>query len=91
MGAKMIELVGMLDSPFVRRVAIALTVYEIPFQLNPLSVYSNSEQLAAINPMLAVPVLRSKQVSYIEKKHFAKLRCKAKRCNVEAFFKLARH
>jgi glutathione S-transferase len=54
----MIELVGMLDSPFVRRVAIALVHYQMPFTLNPLSVYSNTERLAAINPLLTVPVLR---------------------------------
>jgi glutathione S-transferase len=53
-----VELIGMLDSPFVRRVAITLNYYQQPFTLIPLSVYSNPERLAAINPLLTVPVLR---------------------------------
>jgi glutathione S-transferase len=42
-----IELIGMMDSPFVRRVAIALSCYELSYTLNPLSVYNKPEQLAA--------------------------------------------
>jgi glutathione S-transferase len=53
-----IELVGMMDSPFVRRVAIALSCYGLKFEINPLSVYNKPEQLAVINPLLTVPVLR---------------------------------
>jgi glutathione S-transferase len=60
---QLIELVGMMDSPFVRRVAIALTDYRIPFTLNPLSVYSNVEQLSEINPLLTVPVLQGEGIS----------------------------
>ncbi len=61
-----IELIGMMDSPFVRRVAIALTHYEIPFQIQPLSVYLDVEHLATTNPMLTVPVLRAGGMSFVD-------------------------
>jgi Glutathione S-transferase, N-terminal domain len=52
------ELIGMMDSPFVRRVAIALDAYGISYAHTPLSVYRNPELLAAINPLMTVPVLQ---------------------------------
>ncbi len=58
----------MMDSPFVRRVAIALKHYELPFQLQALSVYQQTERLAAINPMLTVPVLRNASLSLLDSK-----------------------
>jgi glutathione S-transferase len=61
-----IELIGMMDSPFVRRVAIALTHYELPFQLQALSVYQHPERLAAINPLLTVPVLRNASLTLLD-------------------------
>ena len=39
------RLIGMLDSPYVRRVAIALRLLEIPFEHDPLSVFSTFEQI----------------------------------------------
>lgn len=56
---KPIELIGMMDSPFVRRVAITMTSYGLEFENIPLSVYNQPEQLAKINPLLTVPVIRS--------------------------------
>jgi glutathione S-transferase len=50
-------LVGQLDSPFVRRVAITMTLYGQPFVLNPLSVYGDFEALCRIHPMGTVPAL----------------------------------
>jgi glutathione S-transferase len=50
-------LVGQLDSPFVRRVAITMTLYGQPFVLNPLSVYGDFEALCQIHPMGTVPAL----------------------------------
>jgi glutathione S-transferase len=50
-------LVGQLDSPFVRRVAITMTLYGQPFVLNPLSVYGDYEALCQIHPMGTVPAL----------------------------------
>lgn len=51
------QLVGMLDSPFVRRVAIALTVLDVPFTHLPLSVFSTFEAFGRINPVVKAPTL----------------------------------
>ncbi len=50
-------LVGQYDSPFVRRVAIALTLYELPYEQRPWSVWADAEALAALNPLRRVPTL----------------------------------
>lgn len=51
------QLVGMLDSPFVRRVAIALTVLGVPFEHRPLSVFSTFDAFGRINPVVKAPTL----------------------------------
>ncbi|HET9932209.1 MAG TPA: glutathione S-transferase family protein [Polyangiaceae bacterium] len=51
------QLIGQYDSPFVRRVAIALTLYELPFEHLPLSVWADAEELAKSNPLRRVPTL----------------------------------
>jgi glutathione S-transferase len=53
----MLQLVGMLDSPYVRRVAIALTVLDVPFTHLPLSVFSTFEAFGRINPVVKAPTL----------------------------------
>jgi glutathione S-transferase len=55
-GCRMI-LIGQYDSPFVRRVAIALRLYDMPFEQRPLSAWSNADELARVNPLRRVPVL----------------------------------
>jgi glutathione S-transferase len=50
-------LVGQYDSPFVRRVALALEIWGVDFDHQPLSVWADADQLAAINPMRRVPTL----------------------------------
>lgn len=50
-------LIGQYDSPFVRRVAIALTLYELPFEQNSWSVWTNAEEIARYNPLRRVPTL----------------------------------
>jgi len=45
----------MLDSPYVRRVAIALEVLGLPFQHESLSVFSTFEQFRSINPVVKAP------------------------------------
>jgi glutathione S-transferase len=50
-------LVGQFDSPFVRRVAVTLNHYHMPFTRNPLSVFRNVEEMQKINPLLRVPAL----------------------------------
>jgi glutathione S-transferase len=50
-------LIGQYDSPFVRRVAVTLCTYRIPFERNPLSVFGNIGQVRAYNPLVRVPAL----------------------------------
>jgi glutathione S-transferase len=51
------KLIGMLDSPYVRRVAVSLKVLGLPFELDQLSVFRNFEQFSAINPVVKAPTL----------------------------------
>ena len=51
------RLIGMLDSPYVRRVAIALRLLDLPFEHDPLSVFSTFEQFRRINPVVKAPTL----------------------------------
>jgi glutathione S-transferase len=50
-------LIGQYDSSFVRRVGIALTLYRLPFEHRPWSVFSDAERIRPINPLVRVPVL----------------------------------
>lgn len=50
-------LIGMLDSPYVRRVAIYMKVLGIQFEHRPLSVFSDFDALTKINPTVKVPTL----------------------------------
>ncbi|WP_350024008.1 glutathione S-transferase [Pseudomonas protegens] len=51
------KLIGMLDSPYVRRVAISLKSLGLPFEHHSLSVFSTFEQFKAINPVVKAPTL----------------------------------
>jgi len=51
------RLIGMYDSPYVRRVAISLNVIELPFTHEALSVFSTYDAFAAINPVVKAPTL----------------------------------
>jgi len=50
-------LIGQFDSPFVRRVGIALELYGIGYEHRPWSVWRDAERIAAHNPLLRVPTL----------------------------------
>lgn len=50
-------LIGMYDSPFVRRVALALAIYELPFEHRPWSVFRDADKVARFNPLIRVPTL----------------------------------
>ncbi|MFQ6371032.1 glutathione S-transferase family protein [Shewanella sp. YIC-542] len=49
------KLIGMLDSPFVRRVAVSLQLLGIKFEHQPLSVFHTFEAFAQINPVVKAP------------------------------------
>ncbi|MCK0195478.1 glutathione S-transferase family protein [Ancylobacter sp. 6x-1] len=51
------RLIGMLDSPYVRRVAISLDRLGLPFEHESLSVFRHFEAFAAINPVVKAPSL----------------------------------
>lgn len=51
------RLIGMLDSPYVRRVAVSLKVLDIPFVHESLSVFRHFEHFAAVNPVVKAPTL----------------------------------
>ncbi|KQT70028.1 MULTISPECIES: glutathione S-transferase family protein [unclassified Aureimonas] len=51
------QLLGMLDSPYVRRVAISMDLMGIDFEHRPLSVFGDFEAFAAINPVVKAPTL----------------------------------
>lgn len=50
-------LIGQYDSPFVRRVGIALSLYDIPFEHRPWSSFGNADELRVYNPLTRVPTL----------------------------------
>jgi glutathione S-transferase len=51
------QLIGMLDSPYVRRVAISLQLLNIPFEHQSLSVFRTYGQFQKINPVVKAPTL----------------------------------
>lgn len=51
------KLVGMLDSPYVRRVAISFDVLGIDFEHRPVSVFNDLELFKSINPVVKAPTL----------------------------------
>jgi glutathione S-transferase len=50
-------LIGMYDSPFVRRVAIAMRLYGMEYEHRPWSVFRDIDKVAAFNPLIRVPTL----------------------------------
>ena len=51
------RLIGMLDSPYVRRVAISMDLLGVPFTHEAVSVFSTFEQFQRINPVVKAPSL----------------------------------
>ncbi len=51
------KLIGMLDSPYVRRVAISFQLLGLRFEHQSLSVFRNFDEFSAINPVVKAPSL----------------------------------
>ena len=51
------QLIGMLDSPYVRRVAVSLQLLGLPFEHRSISVFRGYAQFEAINPVVKAPTL----------------------------------
>jgi glutathione S-transferase len=52
-----VELIGMLDSPYVRRTAISLRLLGIPFTHRSMSVFRHFDEFQQINPLVKAPTL----------------------------------
>jgi glutathione S-transferase len=50
-------LIGQYDSPFVRRVGIALTLYGYTFEHRPWSTFGDGDKIEPFNPLRRVPTL----------------------------------
>jgi glutathione S-transferase len=51
------KLVGMFDSPYVRRVAISMRTLELPFEHLNWSIGKDQDQVKQLNPLGQVPIL----------------------------------
>lgn len=50
-------LIGQYDSPFVRRVAVALRLHGLAYEHRPWSVFADAADIARFNPLKRVPTL----------------------------------
>jgi glutathione S-transferase len=50
-------LIGQFDSPFVRRVAIALELHGLAYEHRPWSTFGDADKIAPYNPLRRVPTL----------------------------------
>ncbi|HZZ30853.1 MAG TPA: glutathione S-transferase N-terminal domain-containing protein [Phenylobacterium sp.] len=50
-------LIGQYDSPFVRRVGIALVTYGLAFEHQPWSTFGDADKISKFNPLRRVPTL----------------------------------
>jgi len=51
------QLIGYLDSPFVRRVAVTMQFLGVEYQHRELSIFRDYDEFRTINPMVKVPTL----------------------------------
>ena len=51
------KLIGMLDSPYVRRVAISMRLLGLPFEHAAISVFRGFDEFQRINPVVKAPTL----------------------------------
>jgi glutathione S-transferase len=60
-------LIGQYDSPFVRRVGIALRTYGLDFEHQPWSTFGDADKIAKHNPLRRVPTLvMDDRTAYVE-------------------------
>jgi glutathione S-transferase len=51
------QLIGMLDSPYVRRVAISMKLLGLPFEQRSISVFRQFAEFQEVNPLVKAPTL----------------------------------
>lgn len=49
------QLIGMLDSPYVRRVAVSLQLLDLPFEHRSVSVFRTFDEFKQVNPVVKAP------------------------------------
>jgi len=62
-------LIGQYDSPYVRRVGIALTLYDLPFEQWPWSTFGDADKIRPYNPLSRVPTLVLDEAEVIIESH----------------------
>src|SRR5882672_7980303 len=50
-------LIGMLDSPYVRRCAVSMKLMGVPFEHRPVSVFRGFDEFRKVNPVVKAPTL----------------------------------
>ena len=50
-------LIGQYDSPFVRRVAVTLQLYQLGYEHRPWSAVGDADKIGEVNPLMRVPTL----------------------------------
>jgi glutathione S-transferase len=68
-GATDMILIGQYDSPFVRRVGIALMLYGLKFEHRPWSVFGDADKIRPYNPLVRVPTLVLKNGEVLIESH----------------------
>ena len=51
------KLIGILLSPFARRVAVSLKILQLPFELEDVFVFKHPDIVRSYNPLVRIPVL----------------------------------
>ena len=51
------QLIGMLNSPYVRHVAVILLAAKVPFSHRPISLFRQIDEFVKLNPLLKAPTL----------------------------------
>lgn len=51
------RLIGILLSPFVRRVAVSLNILKLPFELEEVFVFGDPDTVRHYNPLVRIPIL----------------------------------
>lgn len=51
------RLIGVLLSPYVRRVAVSLNILKLPFELDEVFVFGERETVRRYNPLVRIPIL----------------------------------
>jgi glutathione S-transferase len=56
-GGHTMKLIGILLSPFVRRVAVSLNILKLPFELQETFVFGEPDIVRRYNPLVRIPIL----------------------------------